>query len=396
MSALGWILLLLVLGVWDVGAGRDEVERMGADRGYTIREYDPRVQKSIDLIYSLRFEEADSYFEKVIAAEPDNPLGHFFLAMVTWWRVLSDLEDRRHDEAFYALLEQCIAVCDRRLERDANDFDAILFKGGAIGFRGRLRGDRHQYLKAARDGLRCLPLLRASQKLEPTNKDILFGQGIYNYFAEVIPQRYPIVRPVMWFLEKGEREKGLQQLEEVAESGLYARTEAIYFLARIHRVFEKDKYAAQVHLERLYRHYPDNALFHRLLARNLVELGQWKRGTALYEEVIGHSEKGRAGYHVRGHIEAYYHLGKYALFRYRLGAAEKFFAEAGRLSAGLDEPEKSSYVVLARLMLGMTYDAQGRREEAVASYRWGKKMDEHSDSRELARRYLKEPYRGRR
>ena len=53
-----------------------------------------------------------------------------------------DLEDTSHDDEFYRLLQVCIDVCDRRLAVNPEDFDAIMFKGGAIGFRGRLRGDR--------------------------------------------------------------------------------------------------------------------------------------------------------------------------------------------------------------------------------------------------------------
>ncbi len=385
----GLLALVVACGGW----GQGNTEPAGA---YTVRHYNPRIQQGIDLIYSLRYAEAEAYFADIIAAYPDNPVGHFFLAMVGWWRVLIDLEDRSHDEAFYALLEKCIKVCDARLKKDPHDFDAILFKGGAIGFRGRLRGDRHQYLKAARDGMRCLPLLGASQKLEPRNKDILFGQGVYNYFAEAIPERYPVVRPVMWFLQKGDRQKGLEQLKEVAESGHYARTEAAYFLARIYRIFEKDKYSAQTYLEQLYARYPDNALFHRYLARNLVELGQWKRGVALYQGVIRRSEAGQTGYHVRGHMEALYHLGKFALYRYQLGLAAARFKEVGRLGAGLDDAEENAFAVMSRLMLGMTYDAQGKRQDAVVCYERVEKMEEHGDSRNLARKYLKEPYRGRR
>ena len=105
--------------------------------------------------------------------------------MTSWWRVLIDLEDRSHDELYYDQLQECIDVCDARLEEDPDNFDAILFKGGAIGSRGRLRGDRGKFLGAARDGLRSLPLLKRSRNLEPTNKDILFGQGIYDYFAVI-------------------------------------------------------------------------------------------------------------------------------------------------------------------------------------------------------------------
>ena len=58
-------------------------------------------------------------------------------------------------------------------------------------------GDRGQYLRAAGDGLKCLPLLNKSRSMEPTNKDILFGQGIYNYFAEVMPRQHQWLRLMM-------------------------------------------------------------------------------------------------------------------------------------------------------------------------------------------------------
>ena len=99
------------------------VDGESQSRSFTMRGYDARIQDGIDLIYNLEFEPADAYFEAIIDREPENPLGYFFLAMVTWWRVLIDLEDRTHDEQFYNLLEDCIEVCDRRLEDDPDDFD---------------------------------------------------------------------------------------------------------------------------------------------------------------------------------------------------------------------------------------------------------------------------------
>ena len=107
--------------------------------------------------------------------------------------------------------------------------------------------------------------------MEPTNKDILFGQGIYNYFAEVMPRQHPIIKPILWLLPEGDRELGLQQLREVAAEGLYARTEAAYFLAQIYRLFEKDKALALPFLQELLARYPDDALFHRYTARTLAE-----------------------------------------------------------------------------------------------------------------------------
>lgn len=374
----------------------DASHSVGPERPYTMRGYDARIQDGIDLIYRLEFGAADAYFDAIIASEPDNPLGYFFRAMVTWWRVLIDLEDTRHDEAFYQLLETCIDVCDRRLEEDEEDFDAILFKAGSIGFRGRLRGDRDQFLRAASDGLKCLPLLKKSRDLEPTNKDILFGQGIYNYFAEVIPRKYPIVRPVMLFLKSGDRELGLQQLEEVAVEGRYAKAEAAYFLAQIYRIFENDKARALRYLDKLYERYPQNALFHRYRARTLAELGRWDRAILRYRQVVAESQRGARGYHTRGQIEARYYLGKYAFTKNRLDEARTELETADSLSLSLGaRPEDQAvrgYVSLANLYLGMTYDQLGRRAEAIRCYERVRSLPEHGASRKLAKKYTATAY----
>lgn len=363
---------------------------------------DPRIQSGIDLIYSLRFDEAERYFEGLIAAHPDHPLGHFFLATVTWWRILVDLEDRSHDEAFYKLLQRCIDVCDRRLEADPDDFDAILFKGGAIGFRGRLRGDRRQFLQAARDGLRSLPLLEKSRRLEPENMDILFGQGVYNYFAEVIPKRHPVVRPVMWFLPDGDRELGLEQLRLVGREGRYARTEALYFLAQIHRLFEEDDAAALPYLRQLHERYPDNSLFHRYVGRALVGVDRWREGVAVYEEVEARSRAGHPGYHARGRIEALYYIGRNAQRHHRRREAVRALAAADSLSYGLgrkgEDQAVRGYVPLANLYLGILLDELGDPEAAGLRFRRVLELPDHrgggeGSSHGLARRYLDGPNR---
>lgn len=363
---------------------------------FTMRSYDARVQQGIDLIYNLRFEEADSHFDSIINSDPANPLGYFFRAMVVWWRVLINLDDQSHDQDFFDRLEDCIKVCDARLDHDKNDFDAILFKGGAIGFRGRLRGDRKQMLKAARDGLRSLPLLKQSRELEPTNKDILFGQGIYNYFREVIPQKYPIVRAVTWTLDDGDREVGLRQLEEVANEGRYARAEAKYFLAQIYRLFEEDEVKALPYLEDLRIQYPKNSIFHRFTARTYVALGRWQKALPLLRQVVTRSKSGLRGYHLPARIEALYYQGRYAFLHNKLNEAENYFANVDSLSHGLGmrpkDQEVRGYVALANLYLGMALDHEGRREEAIKSYQRVRALPKYGASHKLAKRYQRKPY----
>ena len=314
------------------------------DSAYTIRGFDARIQRGIDLIYNLRFAEAERHFQDIVAAEPDNPLGYFFRAMVSWWRILIDLPDKTHDAEFHARLKQCIEVCDPAAKKRPDGLRRDSLQGRCHWFpRAACTATESKYVKAAHDGLRSLPLLKKSRQLEPTNKDILFGQGLYHYFAEVMPQRHRILRPIMAFLPDGDRVLGLQQLKEVAREGAYARTEAAYFLGQIYRIFEKDNRRALPYFEELYKRYPDNAVFHRYTARLMVELGRWRSGVALYEEYVRRSLAGQTGYHRHGRLEAHYYAGKYAYFERRFPEAADHLAATDSLAANSERKRDPSF-----------------------------------------------------
>ena len=208
-----------------------------------------RVQRSIDEIYNFEFDKAEADITEVIKACPDHPVGYFFRAMIQWERIISRFDDESQDEKLYTLLEQVVDVCDKRLDAHPDDVAAMFFKGGAVGFRGRLRANRGKWLGAANDGMVALPLVRKAYELEPNNYDVLLGIGIYNYYAAVIPSKYPYVKPVMIFFPSGNRKKGLEQLKQASLHAKYAQVEATYFLMQNLFTYEKD-YTSALELAR--------------------------------------------------------------------------------------------------------------------------------------------------
>ncbi|MCA2005117.1 MAG: hypothetical protein LDL01_04905, partial [Ignavibacterium sp.] len=146
-------------------------------------DFDARIQQGIKQIYNIKFEDAEKTFRSLIADYPNHPAGRFFLAMIDWWKILLDVENESHDEIFFQKLEDVIFQCDQILKKDPGNVDALFFKGGSIGFRGRLRSLRESWLKAADDGREALPIVERAAKLDPNNLDVQLGFGIYNYYA---------------------------------------------------------------------------------------------------------------------------------------------------------------------------------------------------------------------
>jgi len=351
-----------------------------------------QIGKSIEHIYNLEFPEAERELREVIRQEPNHPAGHFFRAMVEWWRILIVFDDESRDDGFYDMLEKVIDLCDQRLEKDPRDVTALFFKGGAIGFRGRLRANRGSWLSAANDGIVALPLVRRAYAIDPSNKDILLGIGIYNYYAAVVPDRYPIVRPLLLFFPSGDRRKGLEQLRDASREGTYAAVEATYFLLQNYYLFEKDYGGALGLAEGLHKRFPRNPVFHRYVGRCLVSLGRLQDASKVFEEVEERYHRGASGYDTYDGREAFYYLGRYSFVVGQHDSAMVFFKRCENLSRRVDKDGPSGFRSMANLHMGMIYDMRGRRQEALQQYRIVLAMDEYEQSHRDARAYLKKPY----
>jgi tetratricopeptide (TPR) repeat protein len=351
------------------------------------------VQQGIEQVYNYELDAARASFRKVVDRHPDHPGGHFFVAMVDWMNILVNMEDDSLDDKFFEQLEKVIELSDNILKRRSHDISALFFKGGAIGFRGRLRAHRGQWVRAANDGRRALPVVRRAEQLSPDNADILLGTGIYNYYASVIPEMFPWVRPFLIFFPSGDKEEGLEQLRAASRDARYAGIEASYFLMQI-LYFNEKKYREAFELaERLHGQFPDNPLFQRYYGRSCVALGRWDEAYKTFLSVAERFEEGRKGYSVSSVREAHYYIAQYLFNNNHLNDALEHYTSVLEYSNKIDHDMQSGFTVLATLRTGMLYDALGEREKALDYYRQVRSMDDYQGSRALAERYTRTPYR---
>ncbi|HEX9615093.1 MAG TPA: hypothetical protein VGA55_06285 [Bacteroidota bacterium] len=355
---------------------------------------DERLQRGIDHIYNLEFYDADKLFDEVIRFSPDHPAGYFFRAMTQWWRILAEYDNESQDDRFYDMLENVIEMCDEQLEKNPDDITALFFKGGSLGFRGRLRANRGNWFGAAKDGLAALPIVQQAYKLDPENYDVLLGIGIYNYYAEVIPDEYPIVKPFMVFFPSGDRQKGIQQLRLASEHARYAKTEAKYFLMQNHFQYEKNYVVSMGLAKELNKRYPRNPVFLRYVGRCHVSLGGWEEAFRIFSEVLRRHTERQVGFDRYDAREAYYYVGKYFFGVGQMEEALQNFLRCDEISRGLDKEGASGFMSMANLHIGMIHDMRHERDHAVEQYRKVLRMKEYENSHRDAGRYAESPYRG--
>jgi tetratricopeptide (TPR) repeat protein len=354
---------------------------------------DSLVNVGIDAIYNVEFDKAHTSFERVIELYPDHPAGYFMDAMIDWWKIVLDIRSRSNDAQFERKIQRVLDICDRILEKQPNDIVALFFRGGSLGFIGRFHAMRKNYLDAASTGKEALDVLNACQKLAPGNHDIMLGTGIYNYYAAIFPEKYPVLKPLMMFLPRGDRELGLLQLKAAAEKARYSSVEAKVLLISAYYEFEQNASAAYPYALELATKYPNNPSFQRWLGRCLVKLGKLDTMEIVWRKVIVNYMDKRYGYDMYAAREALYYIGLARMFARDYEIALKYFYKCDEASRTLDKEGPSGFMVKLNMKVGQIYDLQGKRALAIDQYNKVLSFNEYETSHDDARRYLQTPFR---
>ena len=351
---------------------------------------DPGVRRvakeGLDLLYDLRFAEATARFDSISRQVDEHPIGPFLEALTLWWEILLDLSDTRRDEAFYAAMGIVIERCNERLETDPGDFDAMFFKAMSLGFRGRLRSNRRDWIRAAADGKRAMDYVLAVARADTTNHDFVMGPGLYNYYAALVPERYPFTRAVTTFLPPGDKALGLAQLRRAAEHGYFMQTEAIYFLLQIYYLYESDYRESVRYVTLLRERHPGNAFFHTLEGRIYARWSAWSRVDTIFTAVLDRYRLEAPGYTAPAAEQALYFLARSHMAGGRYQEALSYLLSLEALSARLGAD--TYFKVLGRLQQGRALDALGQRTRAVERYEQVLAMRAWGSSHEQAQRLL--------
>lgn len=351
------------------------------------------IKKGIDYIYNLQFVKAKQLFSKIISKHPNHPVGYFYDGMVDWWKIMIDLPNEKYDEVFEKKMDLVIEKCDHILLRDRNNYEGVFYKCAALGFRGRLRANRKKWIKAAGDAKDALPLVERLKNLKTENNDVKFGLGLYNYYADAIPEKYPVLKPITVFLPKGNKQKGIQQLIYASKNATYASTEALYFLSKIYFSFEKNYLKANEFVKKLHHRYPKNTFFYEYLARTYYSKGDLIKALTLYQELLSKIENNDLVSNEYIVQKAHFFIGKIYQYKSMYHKAVYQFEKCEAISLKRDVKYITFYDAHCLLEKGKMYDMLNKREMAIKSYKQVLNKDDINSSHELAEKYLNKPYK---
>ena len=349
-----------------------------------------KIIKGIELLYDSKFDEAEILFRKVIAEEPKDPAGYFYLAMVTWSKLASGFWSREMVGQYGDRIDEAIFIAKKQIEEEKADSYTYFYLGGALGFKGRFKLMQQKWLSSFFLALEAIEALETCKRMDPNNKDVLLGLGIFDYYTARLSGVLKFLSYLL--VHEGNKEEGLRKLHIAADEALYSSIEAKSLLLHIYLFLEKNHYPKALVLAQELAERFDQAPRNKYLQGvAYIRLGDEKK----YREVVEYLRK-RAS-HKNSKEKAFvwgrrvhYLEASHCLFGLQTETARS------ELDTILSQPDpESDPLMLAWPLLkkGMSYDIEDNRKEAVKYYKKVLELKNGAGAQFLAQRYLDEPAR---
>jgi tetratricopeptide (TPR) repeat protein len=267
---------------------------MGPDPNIISPEMDHWLMEGIDNIYRMNFDEAEADARRAIALNPAQPNAYMGLAGVAWTRYVYDSD--QNDDALLKTYEQrtneTITVAERWLKYHPKDAQAYYCLGAAYGVESRLLLIRREWIKAYVYGRRALSFTREAVKIDPQLWDAYLGLGMYDYYSDIYPRFIGVLAKLVL---RGNRLKGIETLEMVAEKGHYSANNAKILLVEIYTedpLGARNPARAIQFAEDLREKYPDSAMLHSAYMVAQYEGGKFEDAVETARNYIARSKKG--------------------------------------------------------------------------------------------------------
>lgn len=367
---------------------------------------DPLANPGFQHFYNLEYDEALAAFEAQSAKDPESPEIHNYIATAILFRQMfrtgalgSDLITAANsflsrpkmpmsaaDQKLFAdAVTRAIALAEARLKNNPKDAAAMYSLGVSHGVRANYNFMMKKWVDALSDASAARKLHARVLEMDPNFHDARLIPGADDYVIGSLPWGWKMIGAVAGF--RGDRERGIQMLKTVAQSGRYNRFDAEALLAAVYRR-EKRPAEAIAPLSDLIRNFPRSYILRIELAEMYGDMGERAKALAAVDQMEEMRQAGAPGYQQLPEAKIHAVRGGVWMQLNDLDKAREELQAATANTAGMDAPSAGR----AWLRLGEVHDLQGRRQQAMAAYQQAMRAAPGTDAAEQAKTYAATKY----
>ncbi len=215
---------------------------------------------AIEMLYERDYKGAKGAFEAAGTKWPGSGMGPIGSVLVFQALMLENF-DFRYESQYELAAKRARQQLQEALEIPGNEAWEYFIYGGVLGVDAIHTMRKGSYLTALNRGIEAMKSVKKAKQLAPEFKDVLLGDGLYNYWRTVIS------KSVKGLPDFGDhRAQGIAQLQEVEREGIFLGPAASFALTYTW-LEEGALKRALATAQGIQRKYPDNVVNNLLVGR---------------------------------------------------------------------------------------------------------------------------------
>ena len=246
-----------------------------------------RVEACLQYTYNFSFQDARMIQRQLAQETPEHPAPSFLEALIIYWESFPLTPEKEASSQFIDLMDHTVEMAEPYLENTDTYLEGVFFDLFGRAFKAMFWADNGRSVKLIPD---LAPMYRQTKEgfnLKEQFPEFYFSTGLYNYYIEAYPEAHPAYKPLVAFMQDGDKALGLQQLNYAINHAVYLKVESILFMSLIQLKYEKDLNTAYLFAERLYRTYPRNTYYQGHLITILLYLNRFSQVKQVIQAMDG-------------------------------------------------------------------------------------------------------------
>lgn len=339
------------------------------------------IQKGLDKTYNFEFDQAIHYYEKVRQKYPGHPAYNFLMASSLYWEMLYHDNYKEKSDDYFGFLNKALEQTNKFLEKNSKDVEGIFFNMAIESSMALYYSERGETMKALNHAKKAYSGMKEGFTLKEKFIDFYFSTGLYDYYVVQYPETHPVYKPFMFFFTKGNKERGLQELQYASEKGVFSSTESLHYLANIYLKYEDVPSKAVTYTEQLVKKYPNNYYFITRHLEGLIATGKYKESEFLAYKLYKTEKK---PFIMRSFV--FYGM-LYEKHYKNYEEALTYYQAAIRNAQQLSQPTHD-WQAYANAGIARIYHSKGDKAKAIEYYKKVKELADYTSLRREAKEYL--------
>ena len=220
-----------------------------------------RVDSCLQHTYNFSFTRAREFQQELEKATPDHPAPVFLEALIVYWEHFPLIPKDDESERFVKLMTRTIKMAEDYIEQDKTHLEGVFFDLFGRAFKTMYWADNGKSGKVIPDLRTMYRHTKEGFELQEDFNEFYFSTGLYNYYIEAYAEAHPVYKPLVSFMQKGDKKLGLKQLNHAINHTIFLKVESMLFMSLIQLKYEEDLNTAAIYAERLHREYPRNIFY---------------------------------------------------------------------------------------------------------------------------------------